>query len=291
MDQPADALTITDPLPISVVVLAKNEATSIERCLNSVAWCAERVVIDDGSTDETVALAERCGARVVSHKFTSFASQRNFALDSANLKHEWVLHLDADECGTESLRVALEAALKSATPETAAFRMCRKTMFFGRWLKYADGFPVWIMRLVRRGKSRFVDSGHGEVPVPPVDGTIATLSEPFVHYPFNRGLSDWYARHNNYATREAEYEFSARVLPTTDTAAGDDAAARRRRLRNFARRLPCRPALRFFYQYIFKWGFLDGRPGLMFCMLMAFYEQMIVYKRRELEFRARGGQP
>ena len=282
---------MSDLLPVSVVVLARNEAANIVRCLNSVAWCAERVVLDDGSTDETVSLAEKCGARVVSHRFTTFASQRNFALEHANLQHEWVLHLDADECGTEQLRTALAAALATTAPEIVGFRMCRRTMFFGRWLKYSDGFPVWIMRLVRRGKAQFVDSGHGEVPVPPVDGALETLAEPFIHYPFSRGLTDWFQRHNSYASREAQWEFDSQQTSLTDQSpVGTDAASRRRRLRNFGRRLPCRALLRFCYQFVWKWGFLDGHPGFMFCTLMAIYEQMIVLKRRELEYRAAGGE-
>ena len=84
--------------PLSVVVLTKNEAGNIRRCLQSVAWCAERVVVDDGSTDNTVALAQAEGARVVQRRFDTFAQQRNWALASAGLHCPWVLMLDADDC-------------------------------------------------------------------------------------------------------------------------------------------------------------------------------------------------
>jgi glycosyltransferase involved in cell wall biosynthesis len=189
--------------PLSVVILARNEAINIERCVAAVQWCNDIVVVDDGSTDGTAELASSCGARVVQHSFVNFAEQRNWAMDHAGLKHEWVLHLDADEVITDSLRLDLISRLTSPPDNVAAYRMCRKTMFQGRWMKYSDGFPVWIMRLVRRSKAKFEDCGHGEVAVPPVDGQLGTIREPFLHFAFSKGLEDWIKRHNRYSTREA----------------------------------------------------------------------------------------
>lgn len=269
--------------PMSVVVIAKNEADNIRRCLAAVAWCAERVVVDDGSTDGTPDLAREAGARVVEHRFESFAQQRNWALDEAGLAHDWVLLLDADEVMTDALRAEIERALPAAAADVAGFRMCRKTLFLGGWLKWSDGFPVWIMRLVRRGKARFRDSGHGEVPVPPVNGRLGTLHEPFLHDPFSRGIGDWVERHNRYALLEARQECASRACWRWRDLVSTDRAVRRRARRELSRRLPCRPALRFLYQYIGQLGFLDGRAGLEFCLLMAAYEGLIVLKRRELE--------
>ncbi len=269
--------------PVTAVVLTKNEAHNIVRCLESLAWCSERVVVDDGSTDSTVTLATSLGARILNRRFDSFAGQRNWALDHGDLQNLWVLMLDADEVVTAECRDEIIRSTAAADEETVAFRMCRRTMFLEKWLKYSDGFPVWIMRLVRRDAARFIDQGHGEVPVPDVPGKVATIREPFVHYPFSRGVSHWVERHNKYSDREAALERSKDADFAWTALFSFDKARRRRAQRQLSRRVPGRPALRFLYHYIFKLGCLDGRAGLAFSMLMASYETLIVVKRWEAE--------
>lgn len=271
---------------LSVVILARNEARDIGRCLASVAWCDEVVVVDDHSQDTTVEIARAWGARVCSHRFESFAQQRNWALDFADLRNPWVLMLDADEALTPVVQREILLALSEPDASVAGFLMCRKTMFLGRWLRHADGFPVWIMRLVHRDRARFVDAGHGEVPAPPVDGVLKKIPEPFLHYPFGKGLSHWLARHNTYSTREAEMERDSPPEWGWRDLVARDAPRRRRSLRNMARRLPLRPLLRFCHHYFWKRGFLDGRAGLAFSFLMAGYEAAIVLKRWEAELPA-----
>ncbi|MEZ6131844.1 MAG: glycosyltransferase family 2 protein [Planctomycetaceae bacterium] len=277
-------------LPLSVVILAKNEECNIQRCVAAVDWADEVVVVDDGSTDRTVELAQALGARLIQHEFESFASQRNWAMSHANLKHDWVLHLDADEVATIPLSHELKSAIAAASHDVAAFRMCRKTILLDRWLKYSDGFPVWIMRLVRRNRAVFIDCGHGEVAVPEVDGTMLTIQEPFLHYAFSKGLTDWIARHNRYSTREAELELQVFAGLKWKKLFSRDRAVRRHALRSLSRRLPFRPTCRFLYQYVLKRGFLDGRAGWTFSRMMAMYEGWIVMKRDEMR-RSRRGLP
>ncbi|OYP39149.1 glycosyltransferase family 2 protein [Rhodopirellula sp. MGV] len=267
---------------VSVVVIAKDEAHIIQSCLDSLSWADEVVVVDDYSSDHTPSIAERAGARVITHRFDTFAGQRNWALKHARLRNEWVLMLDADEACTPAFTEAIENALNSVNDDTAAFKMCRKTMLSGRWLRYSDGYPVWIMRLVRNGRARFEDSGHGEVPVPSVDGRVQTIVEPFVHQPFSRGIQHWWDRHIRYAQREAWQECQEAANLDFRALVARDPSQRRAALRAFSRRLPCRAAFRFCYQYLFKRGFLDGAAGLQFCRMMACYEQMIVTKKWEL---------
>jgi glycosyltransferase involved in cell wall biosynthesis len=269
--------------PISVVVLAKNEAAGIRRCLESLNWCDEVVVVDDDSTDDTAQLALNHGARVVSHCFESFAKQRNWALENAQLRHDWALMLDADEAITPELKSQIEQQLPNAAIDVAAYKMCRKTILMGRWLRYSDGFPVWIVRLVRVGHFQFQDSGHGEVPVPQCAGRLGTLPVPFLHYPFDKGFANWIERHNKYSTREAEHELRESTETHWPGLWTRDRAQRRRCLRNMSRQLPCRALLRFLYQYVIKGGVLDGQAGLTFSWLMAVYEGFIALKRREME--------
>jgi len=273
---------------IAAIVIAKNEAANLERCLQSLTWCDERIVVDDSSTDGSQDVAARCGARVVSHRFESFARQRNWAITDAGVTHDWCLMLDADEVSTEEFASAIRKAIEAADAETVAYRTCRKTMFLGRWLKRSDGFPVWIMRIVRRNRPLFQDAGHGEIPVPNIEGRIGTIQEPFLHYAFSKGLSDWLDRHNRYSSREAAWEASNSSRPSLRNVVAGEKAIRRKALRDLGRRTPLRPLMRFFYQYGFKLGFLDGRPGFVFCGLMAYYEWLILLKRRELELQRDG---
>lgn len=275
-------------LPVSVVVIARNEEENIGRCLESVQWADDLVVVDDHSSDATAERAREHGARVLTHSFKSFARQRNWALDEASLRNEWVLMLDADEAATPELALTLANVLPNAGDDVVAFRMCRKTMFLGQWLKRSDGFPVWIMRLVRRSRARFEDSGHGEVPVPMLDGTVGTIREPFLHYPFSRGINDWVERHMRYAENEAQLELADSAHVRYRDLFSGRSDQRRRALRKLSRRLPARPLLRFLYQFFWKGGILEGEGGFVFSLLMAFYEGLILAKRIELSRRMQG---
>jgi glycosyltransferase involved in cell wall biosynthesis len=253
--------------------------------LKALQWCDDVVVVDDFSEDRTCEIAESLGARVLQNRFCSFASQRNWALEHGLLRYEWVLMLDADEVLTEPLRQEMAAALRNVSRDIVGFLMCRKTMFMDRWLRFSDGFPVWIMRLVRRDDVRFVDAGHGEEPVPKVAGRLTKLREPFVHYPFSKGLSDWVNRHNRYSTLEAQLEVGQLSPISLSEIFSWDRATRRRALRALSRKLPLRSVWRFCFHYFVKMGFLDGRAGQNFASLMAAYEGLIVLKRREEELR------
>ena len=272
---------IDRPNGLSAVVLTKNEQANIQRCLMSLKWADEVVVIDDHSEDATVELAEQLGARVLTNAFESFAAQRNWALDRGKLQFRWALMLDADEISTPAFASEIRKAIDSADDETVAFRTCRKTMLDGDWLKYSDGFPVWIMRLVRCGRARFQSSGHGEVPVPEVSGILGTIHAPFIHEAFSRGMDDWWSRHVGYAKKEAEREKSQYEDVALSCLLSPDRSRRRKALRRVSRSLPARGTLRFVYQYIVKRGFLDGRAGYRFCKMMACYESMIAARKLE----------
>ncbi len=188
---------------------------------------------------------------------------------------------DADEVSTPQFAQEVKHQIQQARDETVAFKTCRKTMFKGEWLKYSDGFPVWIMRIVKRGQASFADSGHGEVAVPDVDGIMGTIKDPFLHYPFSKGIDEWVIRHRKYAEREARKELEEDIPLHWSLFIGNK-NERRTALRNLSRKFPARSFLRFCYQYFWKWGFLDGKTGLAFVKLMAYYEGLIVVKKKEL---------
>lgn len=285
----AETHTTRSSVPVSVVVLAKNEADNLPRCLESLRSFDEVVVVDDGSQDETAAVARAHGARVVQHKFKDFADQRNWAHDHAGLRNDWVLHLDADEVATPELVEEIRRRLEPPDTGVAAYLLCGKLMLFGKWLKHSGSFPVWMPRLAHRGRVRFAESGHGEKFAEPA-GEIRKVYSPYLHFNFSKGISDWVAKHNRYSTAEAEATIAELGGGRVDWRGlfARDGYRRRQALRGLARRMPMRPVLKFCYMYFLKLGFLDGRAGLLYCRLQAIYESMIELKVRELRRRAKG---
>jgi glycosyltransferase involved in cell wall biosynthesis len=268
-------------IPVSVLILTKNEELNIGRCLESVAWSDDIVVLDSGSTDETVRIAASRGARILFRDFDNFAAQRNHAMSVANFKHDWVLHLDADEVATEALAHEIDQAIRDSTRD--AFRIPSKLMFMGRWLRFSGMYPVYQVRLGRRDIFRFQQVGHGQREVTE-NLVIGTLREPYQHFSFSKGISDWIQRHDRYSTDEAEQELKQQRVGA-DVLGGcfsTDSTVRRRSLKLLTSGFPFRPTLRMFYMYILRLGFLDGRAGFAYCRLMSNYEYWIVLKRREL---------
>jgi len=274
---------------VSVVVPVKNEIGNIERCLHAAQRIASDIVlIDDLSSDGTQAAAEERGARVLKHEFESFAGQRNWAMENGRLQNEWVLHLDADEVLTPELAAEIHSAIASVSPNVAGFLLCRKMMLNGRWLKHGGTFPVWILRLVRRGRVRYIERGHGEGYE--ADGEIGRLKEPFFHYNFSKGIGEWLDKHNRYSSAEAHASLAELRDGCVDWKGllSTDSVRRRRALKGLSLRLPLRPWVKFVYMYFFRMGFLDGMPGLTYCTLQAIYEYMICLKVRELKRRQKG---
>jgi glycosyltransferase involved in cell wall biosynthesis len=264
---------------ISVLVLTLNEEVNIAECLGSVAWADDVLVLDSGSEDATVEIAKENGARVMYRPFDNFASQRNYGLEEGNLRYDWVLHLDADERVTPDLRDVLQKKARHAAMR--AYRVPSKLMFRGTWLKYSGMYPTYQVRFGRRDALTFQQVGHGQRSELSPD-RLGTIDEPLLHYAFSKGVADWVERHNLYSNDEAKHALEAcnRSINWSGVVSGD-AQLRRRALKDLSYRLPFRPLLRFLYVYVGQLGFLDGRPGFDYAMLLAFYEYMIGLKRRE----------
>jgi glycosyltransferase involved in cell wall biosynthesis len=269
---------------VSVLLLTLNEEINLGACLDSLAWCDDIVVLDSLSTDATVAIAHRRGARVVTRAFDNWAAHQNWAVRSIEFRHPWVLYLDADERCPDELRDEVRRRTTAAAPE-AAFRVRRKDFFMGRWLKHAQLYPTWLVRLFRPSRicyERLVN------PVAVIDGQTGALDAHILHYPFSHGVSHWIARHNRYSDLEATQiarEHGASACPALWSA---DPNVRRRALKEWFFRLPARPLVKFCYYYGWRRGFLDGRAGLTYATLQAVYEYMIVCKTVELQRRQRG---
>jgi len=274
-------------LPVSVLILTLNEQENIARCMQSVSWSDDIVVLDSFSSDDTVEIAAAAGARTLQRAFDNFAGQRNYALETIAFQHDWVLHLDADEVVTVALREEIADAITD--PRFSAYRIASKLIFMNRWLRFSGMYPTYQVRLGRKDSLRFDQVGHGQRESLPA-GQVGTLKNPYSHYGFSKGLADWIERHNRYSTDEARFEVQARGTGNVrfrDLFSPGDRTRRRRALKALAARLPFRPLLRFVYMYVLRLGFLDGRPGFIYCRLLAMYEYWIVLKVRELKKASR----
>ena len=279
-------------MDVSVLILTLDEQINIGECLDSLAWCDDIVVLDSGSTDGTRTTAEARGARVITRTFDNWSSHQNWAVSQLGFRHPWVLYLDADERCPPDLRDEVMQRATAAAPE-CAFRVRRKDFFMGRWLKHAQLYPTWLVRLFRPQRIHYERLVN---PVAVVDGLIGELHSHIIHYPFSHGVSHWIARHNRYSDLEAVEAVNGRHGDGADHSAAKESRAlwssdpnvRRRALKELFTRLPARPLIKFAYYYGWRGGFLDGRAGLTYATLQAMYEYMIACKGVELERRRRG---
>ena len=182
---------------LSAIVITRNEAANIGECLDSLAFCDERIVVDCGSTDGTVEIARGKGARVEFHEWRGFGAQKSYALSLAT--GTWVLSIDADERVTPELAAAIKAAI--ATGDADAWEFPRLSSFCGRQMRHSGWYPDYVLRLFRRGKARFDDVIVHERVI--CAGVVKRLQPPLIHHPVAR-LEDALSRMDRYSTASAE---------------------------------------------------------------------------------------
>jgi glycosyltransferase involved in cell wall biosynthesis len=258
-------------MKVSVLLIAYNEENNLPRFFDALTWCDDIILVDSFSSDRTVEIAKERGARVLQRAFDNFANQRNYGVENGDPKHDWILHLDADEVVT----LELSCALKSLSPTEGihAYNVPSKTMLHGKWLQYSGMYPTYQVRLGHKKKLRFKQVGHGQREDLNSD-SIGKLNEPYLHYNFSHGLANWLQKHVKYAEDEAKIVLRGRAPNQASLATR---TSRRRTMKMFANLLPpfTRPFLRFFYIYIWCRGFLDGTQGILYAFLLTIYEGMI----------------
>lgn len=272
-------------LPISVIVLTFNAAETIGATLASaVAFSDDVYVVDSGSTDATLNIVHNAGVKVVSHPFESYGVQRNWAIATLPLKYEWQLHLDADERVSDALATELCALFSDdgPPPSIVGYYIPRLVHFHQQPILHGGMWPIFHLRLFRRGyghcESRKYDQHFY------VNGQSAQLKEPMID-DIRLTLSEWSARHNRWADAEVEEILapSSGVIPPGKTTP----VAKKRAQRSCYNKAPLfwRALGLFFYRYVFKLGFLDGRWGLIFFVLQTFWFRFLVdaklYERME----------
>lgn len=269
---------------LSVLVLTLNEEVNLPKVISSLpdAWRVDVHVLDSGSSDRTVELAASLGAKLTAHSFEGYATQRNVGL-ALPFAYEWIVMLDADERMTPELAAEIEREIATAAPEVAMFRVRRRDIFMGRWLRRSSGYPTWFPRIIRRNRVR-VEREINEVYVPV--GIAKQLLGHIDHYPFNKGVDWWFERHNRYSAMEAQLlvEKRDRVAVSGDSS---DPGVRRAALKALAYKLPFRPYIAFMYLYLLRGGFLDGRAGWVYANMRLAYEIMIDAKTAYLKAEAK----
>ena len=238
----------SDSTPLlSVTVIAKNEADRMGRLLPSVAFADEVVVIDSGSTDDTVEICRQAGATVLYHDWMGYARQKQLALETA--RGSWVLCLDADEAVSPEAQQEILAAVKNSPEHVVAYSLPRLSRYLNRWIRHGGWYPDRKVRLVRRGHGKWVGDGiHEKLEV---SGAVMELRNPLLHYVY-RDISDQIATINRFSSVAADAANGPAsgwyVIAGVFHAIG-----------------------KFLECAVWKLGILDGIPGLVIAMNSAFY--------------------
>jgi glycosyltransferase involved in cell wall biosynthesis len=273
---------------ISVIILTYNEELNISQALKNITgWAKEIIVLDSGSTDNTVKIAESFGAKVFHRQFDNYANQRNYALKELPISTEWILFLDADEYLSEELKKEISDTL--AQTDCDGFYLKRRFYFWNKWIKHGGYYPIWILRLFKK------DKGHIEREINEhfvVDGKVGYLKNDFIDNN-KKDLTEWIAKHNKYATYEAEellkYKQRKQAGKKDEFANLSGSQAQKKRwIREYIWNplMPplIRPFIYFFYRYIIRLGFLDGKAGFVYHILQGlWYPFLIDVKYLELK--------
>lgn len=244
-------------MKISATLIAFNEERKIPRAIESLRCCDEIVVIDSGSTDRTVEVAAKLGARVVESPWRGFAGQKNYASEQAS--NDWVLSIDADEALSEALEAEIWQ-LKKSGPTCDAYTMPRLAQYLGRWILHSGWYPDRKVRLFDRRKSFWVgDFVHESVRV---DGTTGHLKFNLLHF-----TCDSLTEH--LKTMDAYTTLAAQEIVSERRAVG-------------YRHLLLDPVWTFFNTYVLKRGFLDGQEGLAIAYMAAMYNFLKYAKARNM---------
>lgn len=282
--------------PISVLILTYNEARNLEACLESVSSLAGEIfVVDSGSSDSTVDVAKRHGVNVITHSFETHAKQWNWALRSLPFSREWTLCLDADHRVTVELADEIARLFRGepgapgnhsqvrdvSLSEVDGFYIKRRQVFRGKWIKHGGYYPKYMLKLVRHRRSWCDERELIDFRLY-VKGQTRLLRHDVIEANENEAdISFWIAKHNRFASLQAKEEMrrahDKNAWAVTPSLFGTpDQRVLWLKDRWYCMPLYGRPFVYFFYRYILRFGFLDGREGFVFHFLQAFWYRLLV---------------
>lgn len=231
-------------MSLSVVIITRDEAENLGRTLQSVSWADERIVLDSGSTDQTLAIARQHGAQVFKEDWKGYAQQKNSAIAKAS--GDWVLSLDADEEVSPELAESVRQATGLRERGPNGYLVARRNFFLGRWIRHGGFYPDRKLRLFRRGTGQFIERDVHETMH--VDGPISLLQGDLIHHAYPT-LSGYIETMNRYSSLGAQIALEKGQISRSFPA--------------FLVNVYYRPAMNLTWNYIFRGGFLDGREGFL----------------------------
>ena len=236
-------------MKITATIIALNEADNIRAACESVAWADEIIVVDSGSSDDTPAIAEACGARVLTNPWPGFSKQKQFAVDQAS--HDWIFSLDADERVSPQLRASIREVCSLNNPQRAdGFRVARRAFYMGRWIRGGGWYPDYQLRLFHRGRGRWNDRIIHESVTMDADARVSTLKGVLLHYSMKSPEHHRQMIDERYAPLGAEQMHREGQRPSA------------------LRRMTAGPAA-FVRSYVLKAGFRDGAAGWIIARMAA----------------------
>lgn len=234
---------------LTAIILTYNESNHIQDCIESVKFVDHIIVFDSYSTDETVAIAQRCGVKVIQRKFDNYAGQRDAALEAVNGRTGWVLFVDADERITPQLADEIRDKIASST--CVGWRIPRHNYIFGELTKGAGWFPDYQTRLLKVGSAKY-DPARQVHEVVMLDGDEGTIDHPMIHHNY-RDLTHFIGKQQRYVAYDARILFEQGIHP---------------KFRNFI----LQPLRHFYWRFMTLQGYQDGWHGFKLSVLMAWYE-------------------
>jgi glycosyltransferase involved in cell wall biosynthesis len=272
------------PLPtVTAIILTYNEEVHIERAILCVkAFCSDIIVVDSYSTDRTAEIATRLGARVLQNPWTNYAKQFQWGMDHGKIRSQWILRLDADEIIGSDLASEIQQRLPKVGSDVAGVIFQRRHIFMGKWIRHGGRYPLNLLRLWRNGQGRVEDRWMDEHVIV-WGGSTVTFKGRFDDAAI-RDLTFFTTKHNGYSTREAidvlgrKYGLFGRKDDLLSMPNSKQATMKRWIKQSIYNRLPfwAGPLSYFIFRYIFQFGFLDGRQGLIYHFLQGFWYRFLV---------------
>jgi glycosyltransferase involved in cell wall biosynthesis len=245
---------------LTTITLTQNSSRTIEKCLESIKWCKNIVIIDSNSTDNTLQICKKYTDKIYQHSFENYGEQLNWAL--AQINNEWVLVVDSDEEVSEKLRdeIIRISDLRFRVSEDGYY-IPRKTNFLGKWIYHSGWYPDYVLRLFKKEGTKYKKRKLGSSPV--IEGKKGYLKNEFLHYPY-ANLKHYLEKSKRYALLSAE-----------------QMKEEGRRSTIFG--ILFKPTFKFIKDYFFRRGFLDGKQGVIICTLSARYVFMRYVTLRQIQ--------
>lgn len=263
---------------LTAIILTMNEELNIADCIKSIKELASRiVVVDSGSTDRTIQIAQSLGADVYTNSFVNYATQFNWGIDNTNIQTEWILRIDADERFTPELcKEVNEETVKHKDDDVNGMLVKQKVFFINRWLTHGEVYPFQKLLIFKRGYGRIENRKIDEHTILSSGRTIE-LKHDALHFAI-KNITNWIAKHNWYSTRTMQDYFEFDDAESASTLAKGSTMQQKRKQKALYYKAPIfiRPFILFIWRYIFKLGFLDGKAGFIYHIMLNFWYRELV---------------